>query len=371
MSDDDSDYGLAERADLEEVTAPELSYRPPEPKSYEPSIGLVGTGGISEQHLTAYRDAGWEVAVLCNRTLEKAEKKREEFYPDAEVTDDYHDVLAREDVDVVDVTTHPEQRVPIIEDAIRANKHVLSQKPFVEDIDEGERLVSLADDHGVKLAVNQNGRWAPHFGYIREAVDTGVLGELTGVHAEVDWNHNWIGETELDAVKHIILYDFGIHWFDVVTCLFDEQPRSVFASIAASSSQEATPPLLGQAAVQFETAQASLTFDGDVRHGPQDSTYVAGSDGTIEATGPDLSEQAVTLYTEDGYARPDLETTWFPDGFRGAMGELLCAIEADREPEHSARDNLETLELTFAAVASAEDGEPKHPGEVRSLPDGT
>jgi predicted dehydrogenase len=366
--DDDSDYGLAERTDLDETDAPELPYRPPEPDSYEPTIGLIGTGGISEQHLTAYRDAGWDVAVLCNRTVEKAEERRGEFYPDADVTGDYRDVLAREDVDVVDVTTHPEQRVGIMEDAIEAGKHVLSQKPFVEDLDTGERLISLADDHGVKLAVNQNGRWAPHFGYICAAVEAGLLGDLTGLHAEVDWNHNWIGETELDDVKHIILYDFAIHWFDVVSCLFAESPQSVFASNAASPSQDATPPLLGQAAVQFEGAQASLTFDGDVRYGPQDSTYVAGSEGTVEATGPDLSEQSVTIYTDDGYATPDLETTWFPDGFRGAMGELLCAIEDGREPDHSARDNLDTLELTFAAVASAEDGEPKRPGEVRALP---
>jgi hypothetical protein len=52
------------------------------------------------------------------------------------------------------------------------------------------------------------------------------------------------------------------------------------------------------------------------------------------------------------------------------MAELLSAIAADREPAHSARNNLRTLELCFAAVASADTGEPKVPGEVRSLPDG-
>lgn len=368
MTDNEEHYGIAERTDLEAMAAPDLPSEPPAPDEYEPTIGLVGTGGISEQHLTAYRDAGWAVAVLCNRTRAKAEARRDEFYPDADVTTDYHDVLAREDVDVVDVTTHADQRVPIVEAAIEAGKHVLSQKPFVEDLEVGERLVDLAAETGVKLAVNQNGRWAPHFGYIRQAVDAGLIGELTGVHASVDWNHNWIGDTALDDVKHIILYDFGIHWFDVLACLFDDEPESVFASIAESPSQEATPPLLGQAVVQFPDAQASLAFNGDVRYGPQDSIYAAGSAGTVESTGPDLSEQSVTIYTEDGYASPDLETTWFPDGFRGTMGELCCAIEEDREPQNSGRDNLRTLEWTFAAVASAEDGEPKVPGEVRTVP---
>jgi len=364
----EDDYGIAERADLEPVDSPELPYRPPEPESYDPNIALVGTGGISEQHLAAYRDAGWNVAVLCNRTIAKAEGRRDEFYPDADVCADYRDVLERDDVDVVDVTTHPEERVPIVEAAVRAGKHVLSQKPFVEDLDEGERLVSLAEEHGVTLAVNQNGRWAPHFGYARAAVEAGLLGQLTGVHASVDWNHNWIGETALDAVHHIVLYDFGIHWFDVLACLFDDEPTSIYASVAEAPGQEATPPLLGKATLEFENAQAALTFDGNVRYGPRDSIYVAGTRGTVESTGPDLSEQSVTLYTDEGYARPNLETTWFPDGFRGAMGELLCAVEEDREPANSGRDNLRTLEWCFAAVASAEDGEPKVPGDVRELP---
>ena len=365
---DDEDYGIAAREALGRIDAPDLPYRPPEPEAYDPNIAIVGTGGISEQHLTAYRDAGWNVTVLCNRTVERAEDRREEYYPEADVCSDHRDVLARDDVDVVDVATHPEQRETIVEEAVDAGKHVLSQKPFVLDVDLGERLVSLADERGVKLAVNQNGRWAPHFGYVRQAVDEGLLGTVTGVHASVDWNHNWIADTELDDVNHIVLYDFGIHWFDVLACLFDGHPESVYASISESPNQEATPPLLGQAALQFADGQASLTFNGDVRYGPQDSIYVAGSEGTIESTGPDLTEQSVTIYTDDGYARPELETTWFPDGFRGAMGELLCAIEEDREPDNSGRGNLRTLEWCFAAVASAEDGEPKVPGEVRALP---
>ena len=50
------------------------------------------------------------------------------------------------------------------------------------------------------------------------------------------------------------------------------------------------------------------------------------------------------------------------------MGELLCAIEADREPTHSARNNLKSLELCFAALKSADTGQPVKPGSVRALP---
>ncbi len=49
------------------------------------------------------------------------------------------------------------------------------------------------------------------------------------------------------------------------------------------------------------------------------------------------------------------------------MGELLCAIEEGREPSHSAKDNLRSLAVCFAAIASAEEGMPRIPGQVRSI----
>ncbi|NGM70494.1 Gfo/Idh/MocA family oxidoreductase [Natronolimnobius sp. AArcel1] len=367
MSDDDETYGIADIADLEEISPPDLPYKPKHVGD-SPPIALIGTGGIAEQHLTAYRDAGYDVRMLCNRTRERAEKYRETFYPDADVTSDYHEVLERDDIPVVDVLPHPVDRAPILEDALEAGKHVLSQKPFVVDLEFGERLVELADERGVALAVNQNGRWAPHWSYIRHAIAEGLIGDPHGIHCSVDWDHNWIAETEINAIEHAVLYDFAVHWFDIVTCFMgDAEPKRVYASYEPSPTQQADPPLLGQAVIEYENAQATLSFDADTPVGPKDRTTVVGTDGTIRSEGPDLEQQSVTLYTAEGYARPDLEGTWFPDGFHGAMAELLSAIDEGREPSNSARNNLRTLELCYAAVASAEDHEPVVPGSVRQL----
>ena len=373
MPDDDhseEEYGLAEIVDLEETNAPELPYEPKAPDDTNLTIAMVGMGGISEQHCRAYVDAGFDVVAMCSRTHEDAVERKAEFFPDKDVDvyTDYRDVFERDDVDVVDLLPHPVEREQLIEDALRAGKHVLSQKPFVVDLDFGERMVELADERGVKLAVNQNGRWAPHWSYMRQAIDRDLIGRPHGVHFTVDWNHNWIADTEINDVEHAILYDFAVHWFDILRCFYGErEPVRVFASYEESPSQRAYPPLLGQALVEFDGAQASLSFNADTKLGPEDRTYVAGTEGTIKSEGPDLEEQMVTLYTEDGYASPVLEGAWFPDGFRGAMAELLSAVKADREPYNSARDNLKTLELCYAAVASAEDHEPKVPGEIRQM----
>lgn len=369
MSEQADDYGLSAVPTTMEVAAPELAYRPRDPQQYAPAIGLVGCGGIAAQHLAAYRAAGYNVAALCDRNIEKVRARQEQYFPEARIYTDYRELLRQDDLEVVDLLPHPNDRVPIIEAAIAAGKHVLSQKPFVTDLDVGERLVELADRHNVQLAVNQNGRWAPHFAYLREAVRQGVIGDLASAALTVHWDHSWIADVPtLNAMEDLVLYDFAVHWFDIVANFFGEQrPRSVFASVARAAGQRAQPPMLAHALIDYDGAQATLVFNATVVYGQEDRTFLAGTKGSIVSTGPSLSEQSVTLHTAEGWSVPRLEGTWFQEGFHGTMAELLCAIEEGRAPLNSARDNLRSLELTFAAIASAREGVAKEPGKVRRI----
>ena len=157
------EYGLAKQISLSEIPAPALPYQPRNPRSYHPGIGLIGCGGIAAHHLAAYQQAGFKVVALCGREEGKPGQLREKYFPEATIHTDYRELLRRDDIEVVDIATHALERVPIIEAALERRKHVLSQKPFVTDLDVGERLVAQAEKRGVQLAVNQNGRWAPHF----------------------------------------------------------------------------------------------------------------------------------------------------------------------------------------------------------------
>jgi predicted dehydrogenase len=351
------------------VSAPTLSYRPRDPKRYRPGIAVIGCGGITKWHLRAYKAAGYKVVALCDMVLARAQQRRDEFYPDAIATDSVDQVLTNDDVAIVDITTHPPERPPLIEAALRARKHVLSQKPFVLDLDVGARLADVADEMGVKLAVNQNARWAPHFSYIREAVRAGLLGTIDAVHCDVHWDHSWVKGTPFESVRHLILYDFGIHWFDFVsTIMRDVKPRRIYASMARSATQTIQPALLAQTIIEYETAQVTLIFDGATRFDHMDRTFLVGSQGAIRSVGPSTEHQRVEMTTSAGIARPRLKGAWFPDGFHGTMAELMSAIAENREPTHNARDNLASLELCYAAVASAERGEAVKPGSVRQLP---
>jgi predicted dehydrogenase len=142
----------------------------------------------------------------------------------------------------------------------------------------------------------------------------------------------------------------------------------VTASIRPAKGQTAIPPLLGQCMIDFDDAQASLVFDGFVPRGGLDALYIAGTNGAIDCRGPDLNKHTLTLHTKRGVASPKLKGSWFKDGFHGTMAELLCAIEEKRTPYNNARDNLNSLALCFAAVASSDSGAPQVPGTIRRLP---
>jgi predicted dehydrogenase len=366
----DDTYGLSAGSTRAEAMAPVLPYQPVDPATYRPKIALIGCGGISVQHLRAYSAAGYRVAALCDVNPERARALREKYFPQAEVCTDWKSLLTRDDLEVFDLAAHPSQRAVMYQPLIEAGKHILSQKPFVTDLDFGLSIVEKAQKKGIRLAVNQNGRWSPHWSWIRQAIAAGLIGEVTSARLAVNWNHNWIAGSVFEDIHFIILYDFGIHWFDIVSCfLRGKKPLRVHASVATAAAQKARPPLLSQVIVEYEAGQASLFFDANTLFGEQDSTYVSGTKGSLRSVGADLNAQTVTLATAEGLARPALSGTWFPDGFHGTMGELLRSVEEKREPSNGARDNLESLALCFAGIESARRHAPVTPWSVRKLPE--
>jgi len=370
MPVDHSDYGLSKQVASARIPAPDLPYLPRLPRQYRPKLGLVGAGGVSEYHLRAYRKLGLEVAGICDLDLERARKRRDQFYPNAVVCGDFGELARREDIEVIDVALHPEYRIAVIEEALAAGKHVLTQKPFALDLDAAERLADLADKHQVRLAVNQNGRWAPHFAYALSAFRAGLLGEIASVDFNLSFDHSWTIGTPFENIHHLVLYDFGVHWFDLASCfLHQRELRTVYASTTRACCQKARPPFLASAVIDADGAQVRMAFNATVTFGQADRTIIAGSRGTLESTGPSLSEQRVVLTTAAGVAVPDLSGTWFENGFQGTLCELLCAVEEKREPQNSARNNLSTLALCFAALSSANTGQPVRVGSVRKLPD--
>ena len=315
--------------------APKLNYLPRGPRRRKQhKIGLIGCGGISRYHLIAAQSFGVEVVAMADPNLEAAANRRDEFYPKAEIYPDHRELLKRDDINIIEVATHTEIRADQIADALKAGKHVLSQKPFVSDIRVGRKLVNLAKRKNLKLAVNQNGRWAPQFAALHAAVRQGLLGDIHTLDMIVEWDHSWVRGTKFQELHHLILSDYAIHWFDATATVFgDRKPKNVFANaVKAPNQRDLKAPMLANAVVNYGDGLATLGFSAYETRSQMEYICCVGSKGTYRGLGKVNKVHDVELTTDKGTFNYSLEGTWFPDGFRGTLGEFLRAIEEDREP---------------------------------------
>lgn len=351
-----------------------FEYLPVDPAAYRPAIGLIGCGWVSGAHLTAYRRAGYNVVALCDAVVERAEARRDEYFPDAAVYSTYADLLERSDIEVVDIATHVPDRPPVVEDALRAGKHVLSQKPFVADLDVGDRLCDLADECSRLLAVNQNGRWAPHFSYLLGARKAGLLGRVTAADFQVYWPHDSIVRDmpAFATMPDLILYDFGTHWFDVIATLMADEgpPMRLFASVGRQPEQLIPVPTQAQVLIDYDSAQVSLTYRGSSPFAELGRYRVQGTSGVLQHAGQSLGGPEITIDSIDGTRGVKVEGDWWGNGMHGTMAELLCAIEEGRQPSNRARASMPGLALCFAAIESSRTGRPVDPATVRRRPTG-
>ena len=334
-------------------------------------IALIGCGAISALHLAAYRDAGFVVSLLCDRSLAKARSRRDELFPGAGITTSVQDVLGDPDIDIVDVATHVHGRPPLVRQLLLAGKNVLSQKPFVQDLDEGEMLIELAGREGKLLAVNHNGRWAPHFAVALACVARGDIGTVTSADFDVYWSHDLVvqDEPKFAGMFDVLVYDFGIHWFDVVAQLFPKtEPATVWASAGMRPGQCISAPTQLDVVVEYPAARASIRFRASSRRAESGSFRIEGTDGVIRHSGASLGGGDVRIDTETGSAVVRPSGDWWTNGMTGTMAELMAAVEHHRLPRHAATTSLPGLALCFAAMQSIRSGHVVAAGSARTVP---
>jgi predicted dehydrogenase len=269
------------------------------------------------------------------------------------------ELLADPRVDIVDVATHPGVRVELIRRALAAGKHVLAQKPLALDLAGARAVVEEAERLGLRLAVNQNGRWAPSLRIATLLVEQGAIGPVHAVTHLLDRDFAFVLEhSHFDEIEHLLLYDHCVHWIDISRCwLAEKEPESVRALEYRSPGQprETKQPWGAWLHVQYrDGSSASIRSVGGSRAArPGCRFWIHGAEGTIRGSVL-LGSDRVEL-DRGGRVEPfTLEGAWFPDGFAGTLGELCSAIAEGREPSNSGRNNLLTLELTLAGVRSAE-----------------
>jgi predicted dehydrogenase len=342
-----------------------LDYKPSFPAAYRPGIGIVGCGGIARSsHLPSYARFGQRVVGVYDVRPEATVGVQREYGVE-NVFDDLAGLLEHPEVEIVDVATHPGVRPALVRDALAAGKHVLAQKPLAEDLATARALVDEADRLGLRLAVNQNGRWAPAWRVATLLVEGGAVGDVVAVTHLYDHNYDFTVGTVFDGIEHLVLYDYSVHWFDITRCWLEgKTPTIVRAREYRTPNQprESTAPWGAWATIEYDDGSNAFIrgVGGAATTRPTKPFWIHGSEGTVRGhvlgSGIRPGSERVELERNGTRTLVELDGTWSSQGFAGAMAELVTAIAEGREPYNSARHNLLSLELTFAACRSAEEG---------------
>jgi predicted dehydrogenase len=330
-------------------------------------VAILGAGTIAQSaHLPAYAQHAVGVTGVWSRTPATTATIRERFPFVGRVYASAEELLADPEVRYVDLATGPEGRLDWIQAAVDAGKHVLAQKPLTlsaADLDRLPALLARAEAAGVRIAVNHNGRWAPPWRAATLLVRDGRIGDVVGVTHLHDKPLPPLVGTPFDDVPHMLLTDYLLHWVDITRTWLADGRAGRVVSVQAADSRVPGQPVEAHnpwAATMAMTAASGTTavlrIAGNVVSSePGCPFWVHGTDGTLRGS---VLLDSDRLEVDDGRTRTavPLSGAWFVDGFAAALGELMCAVAEDREPENSAADAAESVRLVLAARESAERG---------------
>jgi predicted dehydrogenase len=140
-------------------------------------VGVLGAGAWARgAHLPGYkRDPRCRLVAIADVERDRAADAAREFEIPT-VTASPQELIARDDIDLVDVCTPSHTHFELAWRALEAGKHVLCEKPVAYDFRETRRAHEFARQHGLKTKVGLTFRYSPAMRYMRELVATGFIG---------------------------------------------------------------------------------------------------------------------------------------------------------------------------------------------------
>jgi predicted dehydrogenase len=339
----------------------------PLPQDKSPGIACVGTGFImADCHLVAYRAAGFNPVAICGRDFAKTQAvAARHAIPCAAAS--LAQALDHPDVTVADVAVPPDVQFSVIEEILKRPRirGILAQKPLGVDFAQAAEIARRCAEASVTLAVNQNMRHDHSARAAKNLLNTGALGEPVLATVDMRAIPHWMPWQERQG--WLTLRIMSIHHLDLMRFWFGN-PERVFAS-ARPDPRTKFPHQDGVCLTILEYANGlrCLICD-DVWAGPAREGAAAdigirwrleGVSGMARGTigWPSYPERTPSQLdwtnTASGkWHEPRWDEVWFPDAFVGPMADLLRALEENREPETSGRENLGTMAVVEAAYRS-------------------
>ena len=188
-------------------------------------FGVVGAGAIGQLRIKALSNAeGCELTAIADLDIARARAAAPSR--DTGVFDDYQQMLESDAIDAVVVSTPPQFHEEMVTHALEAGKHVLCEKPLSNSVNGCRRMIEVSSRTGKVLATGFNMRFYPAFQFMKQTIDSGVIGELDNVRGFAghvglsEFKSSW--EYDRSIVGGGALMDIGIHMIDLTQYLLGD-----------------------------------------------------------------------------------------------------------------------------------------------------
>ena len=297
-------------------------------------VAFVGTGGISRTHAKYYvENPATRIVAASDIDPEKLRGFREQFDVPAGY-EDYQELLAREQPDILSICTwhgtHAEISIAAAEAGVRG---ILAEKPMGQDLGQARDMVQAADDHGAKLAVHHQLRFAPSYVAARQAIARGAIGSPVSLFWRTGGG----------------MLNNGCHGIDLFRWMLgDPAWTGVIAQVERTTNRyERGLPAEDKAAaiIRFE-GNHELVLEVDMlgEERAQTSYQLCGPEGVIKA---DFHNATMLNGEQKGWQ--DLELLPQPS----PLEELIAWMEGGPEHRNSGRRAVVTEEIIMAVYESA------------------
>lgn len=327
-------------------------------------VGLVGCGWIGEVYSTALatlEDAA--VSACCASRIENA-RAFAARHRIPEATDDWRELVARDDVDVVAIGAPNDLHHPVTMAALAAGKHVIVEKPLAVTLEQCEEIVELAERTGLVVGYAENLCFAPKLVAAKQAVASGTLGEVRFVKQieKHEGPHSrWFFAA--DRAGGGALMDMGCHGIEFARWLLGK-PRvlAVTAHMDTWLHREGVHRDVTDLEdhvvlhLEFEGGVTALLESGwSLKGGMASRTEVQGTAGVLRAS---LLQEGTGLWIYSEKAAPAgwraEPADWHHQlGYLQEMAHFLACVRSGERPRESAADGLAVLEIMLAAYCSA------------------
>lgn len=366
-------------------------------------VAMIGHGFMGAAHSQGWRvaprffplDAEFDMAVVVGRNESAAAEAARTWGWSSSATD-WREVIARDDIDIVDIVTPGDSHAEIAIAALAAGKHVLCEKPLANTVDEAVAMTDAATaaaHRGVISMLGHTYRRLPATTFARDLVAQGKLGELYQVRASYlqDWLTDpsaplaWRLQKELAGSG--ALGDIGAHIIDLTQFVTGLSIDSVSGTIETITRTRPLPDGSGTGEVTVDdVALFTARFDSGVLGNFEATRFatgrknalrfeLSGSKGALSFDLEDLNTlhffDATAPVAEQGFTRilvtePEhpYAGNWWPAGhmlgyehaFSNQARDFVDAITTGIQPTPSFADGLQVQRVLAAVEASSAAG---------------